>query len=57
MTEKEILEIIKKHPEVILEIIYSSSVTTKQDIKILGDYPIYSTYALKFQTSRRRNKV
>jgi flagellar biosynthesis/type III secretory pathway protein FliH len=35
MTEKEILEIIKKHPEVILEIIYSSSVATKQDIKIL----------------------
>ena len=22
-----------------------------------GDYPIYSTYALKFQTSRRRDKV
>ena len=36
MTEKEILEIIKKHPEVILEIIYSSSVATKQDIKILA---------------------
>jgi hypothetical protein len=35
MTEKEILEIIKKHPEVILEIIYSSSIATKQDIKIL----------------------
>ena len=35
MTEKEILEIIKRHPEVILEIIYSSSVATKQDIKIL----------------------
>ena len=35
MTEKEILEIIKKHPEVILELIYSSSVATKQDIKIL----------------------
>ena len=35
MTEKEILEIIKKHPEVILEIIYSSSVATKKDIKIL----------------------
>jgi hypothetical protein len=25
--------------------------------KIKGDYPIYSTYALKFQTSRRRDKV
>jgi len=35
MTEKEILEIIKKHPEVILEIIYSSSIATKKDIKIL----------------------
>ena len=23
----------------------------------LGDYPIYSTYTLKFQTSRRRDKV
>ena len=35
MTEKEILEIIKRHPEVILEIIYSSSIATKKDIKIL----------------------
>jgi acyl-CoA synthetase (NDP forming) len=25
--------------------------------KNIGDYPIYSTYALKFQTSRRRDKV
>jgi hypothetical protein len=36
----------------------------EMDIKILkglkawfGDYSIYSTYTLKFQTSRRRNKV
>jgi len=29
----------------------------RSSISIIGDYSIYSTYALKFQTSRRRDKV
>jgi hypothetical protein len=52
MTEKEILEIIKRHPEVILELIYSSSVATKQDIKIL-----YRKMKLNLENKLEEKKV